>query len=534
MDFSTGSRDGVPIVAISNGKIVKLQSLRYSIGNALYLQHDDGMTSRYGHLSRYSEKILQKLPLVIREMVEKRMDFTYTLNQGIPFGKGEIIGYSGRTGMGPAHLHLELLRDGIHYNPADFGLDYNPQSKINLFHVTLQPEDSFSYINGKQKPIKLPLYKKGDGSYTSPTTAKIQGKVSVKLAGHERSGYSNKIGFRKISTYLNAKELQVIKIARIKKRHQYRSCLLFDNFHSNMSGKPFTYHLHSIANYGLLTHKYPEKGKGIISSEKLTQEKNTLTIDVEGLHSNATVAIKLRKDQSKYPYRADRVKHYTVYPDSYANIRSKNGKVELFFPGYSIFEKANFTVRKSSHIKIPYKELIPLSDAYTISPDYRSYHLGYNIYFYSLAKLPFDKEKVAIYRVNYRGYVISRLESYYSPKKNFAIRYRNRASGNYIVLADLAKPRIRVHRYSDHAKLDKNDKIFLIISDIGSGVRFQDISARIDGEKARVDHDPESGLREVFSPKEKIYQSGKHVLEVEAKDRAGNLSDKLIFHYSIP
>ena len=63
-------------------------------GNLIVLTHDFGLSTRYGHLSR----------------------FTVTAGQRVT--RGDIIGYVGSTGRSTgAHLHYEILANGKLINP---------------------------------------------------------------------------------------------------------------------------------------------------------------------------------------------------------------------------------------------------------------------------------------------------------------------------------------------------------------------------------------------------------------------------------
>ncbi len=84
---------GEPVYATADGVV---ESATYSgdYGNLVVLQHDFGLTTRYGHLSRYAVK------------------------PGENVVRGQVIGYVGATGRATgAHLHYEILANGKLLNP---------------------------------------------------------------------------------------------------------------------------------------------------------------------------------------------------------------------------------------------------------------------------------------------------------------------------------------------------------------------------------------------------------------------------------
>ena len=86
-------RHGTPIYAIYDGTVTRA-SWYSGYGKCVCLQHTNGYTSLYGHLSRF------------------------VVHSGAKVRKGQLIAYSGATGMatGP-HLHLELARNNVRMNP---------------------------------------------------------------------------------------------------------------------------------------------------------------------------------------------------------------------------------------------------------------------------------------------------------------------------------------------------------------------------------------------------------------------------------
>lgn len=93
---------GQPVYATAAGK-VDLAGYSGDYGNLIVLNHGYGLTTRYGHLSRFAVKL------------------------GAPVKKGDIIGYVGSTGRSTgSHLHYEVLSNGKLVNPLRL-LTANPR-----------------------------------------------------------------------------------------------------------------------------------------------------------------------------------------------------------------------------------------------------------------------------------------------------------------------------------------------------------------------------------------------------------------------
>lgn len=87
------AKTGTPVVAAGNGKVTHSTYNKYN-GNYVFIQHGNGIVTKYLHFSKRAVKKGQRVK------------------------QGQVIGYVGTTGMsaGP-HLHYEFLLNGVHRNP---------------------------------------------------------------------------------------------------------------------------------------------------------------------------------------------------------------------------------------------------------------------------------------------------------------------------------------------------------------------------------------------------------------------------------
>ena len=94
-----GSTPGHPVLAPGDGVVIRAGRIG-RLGNAVYISHGFGITTRYGHLSR----ILVKPGQVVH--------------------RGQEIGDVGRTGRATGyHLHYEVRVDRRPVNPLGYMLD---------------------------------------------------------------------------------------------------------------------------------------------------------------------------------------------------------------------------------------------------------------------------------------------------------------------------------------------------------------------------------------------------------------------------
>ena len=95
LDFSL--QKGNPIYATADGRIKTIKSSFGGLGKYIYIDHENGYMSVYGHLNKFNVKRGQRVK------------------------RGELIAYSGNSGRSTApHLHYEIIKNGKKVNPINY------------------------------------------------------------------------------------------------------------------------------------------------------------------------------------------------------------------------------------------------------------------------------------------------------------------------------------------------------------------------------------------------------------------------------
>lgn len=124
------AKTGTPVVAAGNGKVTHSTYNKYN-GNYVFIQHGNGMETKYLHFSKRAVKKGQRVK------------------------QGQVIGYVGSTGLaaGP-HLHYEFLLNGVHRNPRTVKLpDAKPIEKKYKTEFTALAGKRLQALAGSKKAM---------------------------------------------------------------------------------------------------------------------------------------------------------------------------------------------------------------------------------------------------------------------------------------------------------------------------------------------------------------------------------------------
>ncbi|MGL4369169.1 MAG: M23 family metallopeptidase, partial [Spirochaetota bacterium] len=162
IDISCDKKKGFAVYAAASGRVESVIYKNSGIGYGLVLVHRGGYKTLYGHMDRFSEKILHD-PLVLpyADRIRAHKDFRIDVKGGgISLSRGDIIGYSGDTGIGAEHLHFELMdAEENPLNPLRAGLIVPDDSSPVIRDITLVPLDEYSHCNGRNEPFTIPVVK---------------------------------------------------------------------------------------------------------------------------------------------------------------------------------------------------------------------------------------------------------------------------------------------------------------------------------------------------------------------------------------
>ena len=193
LDIKTEGVEGKIVSAVWSGTVSRIVVSPYGYGNALYIDHPNGLTSVYAHLQRFNTAIQS----YVREQQYAKEN--YALDIAVPAGKfrlnqGDIVALSGNSGgSGGPHLHFELRNtaDQTPVNPLLHGIVIQDNIAPTIQSVRIVELDDRFQIHSVQKASNAQTYSVGK-------------TIGIEIEAFDRlNGASNKNGVNKIELKKN-------------------------------------------------------------------------------------------------------------------------------------------------------------------------------------------------------------------------------------------------------------------------------------------------------------------------------------------
>lgn len=495
VDFSANYKIGDPVYAPADGVVNRIKVSSFGYGKALYVKHNNGYTTVYGHLSAYGDKIAKYVNDKQYESKQFEIEL-FPLAKELPVKKGDVIGYIGNTGgSGGPHLHYEIRDTKTEHilNAQVFSLKDaitdTEQAIINGVYV--YPLTDETIINNENSFFEIALSKQNN-SYKS-NTIQAKGTIGFGINTHDtQNGSRGKNGIYRMVTYVNGtKNFEVVfdefSFDESKYLNQY-----IDYKYYQLSGNRIQ-KLFVVNDLPLSLIKTKKNNGQIVVNEG---EDLNFKIEVFDAHENKqTIEIPVKyydyqinkkpKPEGKY---IDCLKDYafeennvsvewdarTFFEDVYLKIKTENNKLTL--------HKDEYAVQKNISIKM----LVP--DGY---PNKDQTFIGKT-----------DGKKVKYFDTWKRG-------------NDF--RIRTKELGTYELVTDKADP--IVNFVSDYDTFTKEDVLVFEIEDKLSGINTY--SGYLNNEWILFDYDYKT-KKLIHKLSDEKFTPGTNTLRLEVTDRVGN------------
>ena len=160
LDIRTQQKVNLPVYASADGYIARVSVEPGGFGQAIYINHPNGLTTVYGHLNSFSPSLAN----YVKKQQYNQQSWNINLlfpSDLFPVKKSEFIGLSGSTGAseGP-HVHFEIrdTETEICLNPLLFGFPVADAVPPTLLRLAMYDRNKSTYL---QTPRIMGLKKSG-------------------------------------------------------------------------------------------------------------------------------------------------------------------------------------------------------------------------------------------------------------------------------------------------------------------------------------------------------------------------------------
>ena len=503
IDIKTKGTEGFKVYSIGDGYVSRIQITHGGYGKALYIKHDNGQSSVYAHLQKFSPKI-EKIVKEIQYSKESYTFRTYPSKDEIRISEKELIGFSGNTGrsFGP-HLHYEL-RDELDrpINPMAFKnysvKDTIPPIVLGLYYKLI-PENSISGSNSSFNELKL---KKISNNLFISDTLKTSGPVGFGINSFDRMNNTwNKMGLSNIKTNIDGDEIFDMDLNSFS-YDQWRHINTFIDYPSYKNKKIKIQKLY-IEEFNPLDMYKRSLGDGVV---KLNESNNTYIYSVKLFDFNKNqseilVPIQWVKQNDLSTRKLDFENMFKVNKDSTYNFKFPGAKVSI--EKNSFYTDKIIQIFEENNLLRVDKDSIPLLKRITIKMDVSRYNDSIRNRTY-IGRIDENKKSSFVSSKKEENYVIAKVNNL----------------GDFVIKIDSIKPNISVIDISDNQWISNRKNLTIKISDNESGVN--NYRGTINDKWILLEYNPMKGILSYDFNDNINRDDAKNVLEIKIEDNVGN------------
>lgn len=245
IDLRTRQTTGFPVKAIADGYVSRLKVQHRGFGYAMYVDHPKlKIRSVFGHLDDFADPMGEYARTKLKKMKSSYGIDDFFSAGKFPVKKGQVIGYTGETGLGPPHLHFELRTFADEpISPTSVGYQIPDRIIPVLVGITLDPLAAGTRINGQFLPYAIPVKKCPEGRYHWIEPVSISGKVGIQAGIVDQGEGGNRFGVEEIKVFLDDQLL----FSRLFNRYSYddndQCPYVYDYHRSQRPGTGYVYTL---------------------------------------------------------------------------------------------------------------------------------------------------------------------------------------------------------------------------------------------------------------------------------------------------
>lgn len=505
LDCKTDQKENVPVLAAADGYVAKVKIESSGFGQALYINHPNGLTTLYAHLNSY----FPALQRYIKEQQYKLKSWAIFIDvppHMFDVEQGQQVALSGNTGgsQGP-HLHFEIrdTKTDKVLNPLLFDLPITDNIAPVIMRLAVYDRSISTY---EQSPQFYTLRKVNGVYTTSPALiVKNTDKVSFAITAFDKyTGSTNQNGIFEADLYDDDKPVCGFQMDSIS-YEETRYLNAHVDYKLRSTGGPFVQHLSRLPGYTYGIYK-DVSGDGVINiGDKATHH---IKIDVKDPNDNSSVVEFDVKSSLLYTPRTDEAMYDPLeFHPNFINV-FENDKISFYLPENALYDSIRFKYKETpqadgsdifllhnGNVPVQCRFPIRIKNTTTASPDKLVMHRWWG------SKDDYGKAKPV---------KIGTEDGWYECDTF-------RAFGNVQLIEDNIPPTISPIGFRDGMNMHNQYSIRFAITD--NTEELENFSAEIDGQWVCFSND--KGRTFIYKFDEHC-PPGEHELKVSVEDCVGN------------
>ena len=517
VDIKTDGVTGKEVVAVADGYVTRLVVQPGGYGRALYVVHDDGTTSVYGHLSKFRHDIEK---YVREERLRRRKNSVdlYFAPWQWKVAKGETIALSGNTGTsyGP-HLHFELRQTPTArtMNTISAGIitpkDNIPPVIVRLHYIEVDTLHGVA-VNAPRKSYEVRSRAGGGYELADSVVAVGRNGYFVAEVTDRKNDVQNRFSVYRLSWSMDGEPRFEYRMDGFT-FDRTRYCNAVSYYPIQLTAKTEAIRMARIAgNRRDFYHTLVDDGRVTAAAG----ESKTILVEAEddcGNISRLEFAIVGKGDDRCFRATEGMAEEFVA--DRNKDFRFGNGEIDVAIPAGALYESIFFKYAKGAKTCASTPSVPVLSTVHSVLDPSIPLQKGMTL------SIRYDgpdnlRGKAVLARRNAAGkpvYAGGKYEDY------GVVSATVTTAGDYMIAADTVPPTVKP-RFADGADLSKSSSLSFDMADNFSGVASYE--GTIDGRWAIFDWMPVSGrLIHNFADGD-VQRGQRHTVRMTVTDNCGN------------
>lgn len=501
IDIKTKRKEGLNIYAAADGYVSRIKVALWGYGKVIYVDHPNGYTTVYAHLSKFGQGIESYVKAVQYKKQRYETGNIFPKKGEIPVKKGQIIAYTGSTGGFVApHLHYEIRDTKTEkiINPLLFGIQVKDSIPPKIKGLFVYPLEDSSRVGNSNKKRLLPFKRIKANTYTTDRIT-ANGAISFGLQVYDKLNNAyNKNGIYSLQVKVNGHKVYHHNLETFSFKNSKHLNLLIDypqyaqfksKFQKTYKEKRNQLKIYkTLLNDGFINIKNGYNYNIEIIASDFIGNKTIIKVPVKGVKN--TPIFNQLKDTTAYKITASKFHKF-----------EQNG-VTIAFPKNTFYNDVYLDFNVENGIAKIHQPNIPLDKSYTLTFDVSKYS---------------EKEKKQLYIANINN---KKYPSYQNTKKKkYKFFTTTKTLGKYSLITDSELPTISIKDFANEQWVSKLRYLRVKIDDKGTGIKS--FRATIDDEWILMEYNLKKKML-TYNFNDKKLIGAKHVFKIEVEDNVGN------------